>query len=238
VVQWVQYQLDTAATVGEVLDSLDQVAPAPILPAQECVHYFVTDAQGGVAIVEFLEGRPVVQHGTEACQCALANSTFERCTVAREKQPANESERRYLTGIGSIADAPSSTTRMERIDFAMSTLAKVHQPGLTQWNLVYEPEERCVWFRTERATKQRYLDLDDLNFSPSVEVKVLDLDQDLKGDVLNRLKFCEPSDNERLVNNAFDRYLPEGFMRTAVKKMVLDYPKKLRVQSPELATVP
>lgn len=43
VVQWVQYQLDTAATVEEVIATLENIVPMPMLDAIERVHYFITD---------------------------------------------------------------------------------------------------------------------------------------------------------------------------------------------------
>ncbi|EMI18902.1 Choloylglycine hydrolase, partial [Rhodopirellula maiorica SM1] len=57
VVQWVQYQLDTAASVSDVIDSLEKIYPTPMVPSIERVHYFVTDAAGDVATIEFLDGK-------------------------------------------------------------------------------------------------------------------------------------------------------------------------------------
>lgn len=58
-IQWVQYQLDTAETVAEVVASLSSIVPIPMLPMVETVHYFVTDASGDVAVIEFISAHRI-----------------------------------------------------------------------------------------------------------------------------------------------------------------------------------
>lgn len=109
VIQWVQYQLDTAKNVREVIASLDRVYPMPLLPSVERVHYFVTDQTGDVAVVEFVDGQPVVRHGTDAPQCALANSTCSDSHRAYSTRVLrSSSERRYIQAIQAIKRADNT----------------------------------------------------------------------------------------------------------------------------------
>jgi len=66
--QWIQYQLDNFAMVEEVLEHLGKINIEPVStftpPASANYHFFITDARGGVAIIEFLGGQPGVYFRT------------------------------------------------------------------------------------------------------------------------------------------------------------------------------
>ncbi len=234
VVQWVQYQLDTATTVKEVIASLENVVPVPMLPAIERVHYFITDASGGVAVIEFLDGRAVVQHGTEVAQCALSNSTWPESSAALDgEQPGNTSEQRYIQAVQSISEVSKNSSPDQRIDFALSTLGRVAQPGLTQWQLVYEPSERKLWFSTTKTPLRRWIDLDDLSFEPTTPTMILDLDKRFTGDATAHLQEYSDKDNKQIVDFAFGRLMPEGIARTAIKQLVINYAKSLQIAEQE-----
>ncbi|TWU40779.1 linear amide C-N hydrolase [Novipirellula artificiosorum] len=230
VIQWVQYQLDTASSVKQVVASLEHVYPLPMLPSVERVHYFVTDVSGDVAVIEFLDGKPVVQHGTETSPCALANSTWQvSCQAYTSGQVNSNSEHRYCKAVNRVGNLPERATTTERIDYAFDSLRSVWQQGLTQWNIVYQPGERRVWFKTRVASQRRYIDLDDLSFDADQPTLVLDMDADLKGDLQLQLQPYTSGMNQRLVDFAFGRLMPEGFARVAIKQLVLSYPETLRI---------
>ena len=237
VVQWVQYQLDTAETVADVITSLQHVLPAPVLEAVERVHYFVTDANGDVAVIEFLDGQPVVQHGTDRQQCALANSTWKDSSQALNATLIQQRyERRYIQAVQSIGNLAHDSDLPTSIDFAFETLDEVSQPNLTQWQIVYLPRERQIHFQTARTPTLRCIDLDDLSFDAEAPVLVLDVDADQAGDLLNHFVVYDAKANQRIVDNAFDRLVPPGIARIAVKQLILNYPSTLKVAQSE-ATV-
>ena len=234
-IQWLQYQLDTAEDVQEVIDSLQHVRPAPLLAAIETVHYFVTDASGDVAVIEFLKGKAVVQHGSSPTQCALTNSTWDH-SVQRlgdtGSLPALSSLCRFESAVDAICDLPSASGPEERIEYAFDRLAQVAQPSLTQWSMVYEPRNRRIWFQTRVSPQRRWIDLDDLKFDPESEVQILDIDAKHDGDLSPHLQPYTSPANQRLVDFAFARLMPEGLPRMAVKQLVLSYPGSLRVAKP------
>ncbi|MGV3484519.1 MAG: hypothetical protein ACO1RT_08885, partial [Planctomycetaceae bacterium] len=53
---------------------------------------------------------------------------------------------------------------------------------------------------------------------------------DIAADVVPRLSTYTPEHNQRVVHFAFDRLMPEGFARSAVKQLVLNYPATLEVR--------
>ena len=100
---WVQYQLDNAATVAEVVanDSLVRIDGANSSP----LHFLVSDRAGGCATFEFLEGRTVVRRGADLPYRALANSAYD-ASVAHLEESAEGGD------TDEVAGAPVSYTHL------------------------------------------------------------------------------------------------------------------------------
>lgn len=64
---WGQYALDNAATVAEALKKLEgvQIVMAEARGHKGTVHLALEDASGDSAIIEYIDGKPVVHHGRE-----------------------------------------------------------------------------------------------------------------------------------------------------------------------------
>ena len=64
---WAQYMLDNAATVAEALALFDgiQVVTVSANGHDANVHLALEDASGDSAIIEFIDGKPVIHHGRE-----------------------------------------------------------------------------------------------------------------------------------------------------------------------------
>lgn len=64
---WVQYVLDQAATVAEAVALMDTFQPVMMSSHghDTTIHLAVEDASGDSAIVEFVDGEPVIHHGRE-----------------------------------------------------------------------------------------------------------------------------------------------------------------------------
>jgi penicillin V acylase-like amidase (Ntn superfamily) len=230
VIQWVQYQLDTAGSVNEVIASLEKVVPVPLLPHVERVHFFVTDAKGDVAVIEFLDGKPVVHRGDSPKHCATANDVH-----------ANESERfhensssRYCVAVKSIDQMASVDDLDQATEKAFDVLGRVSQRQLTQWSLVYQPQERRLIFQTVGIPGRRWIDLDQCDFSPGALTMAIDVLTEKLGNLHDHLLPMTPDDNERIVHHAMDQYLPEGMLRSGVKQLLLHYPST--IQSTATAT--
>ena len=70
--EWIQYQLDTAAAVADVVKSDAAVRIAGVAP----LHYLVSDATGAAATIEFLGGRLVAHTGGSLPVAVLANTSY------------------------------------------------------------------------------------------------------------------------------------------------------------------
>lgn len=64
---WAQYALDNAATVDEALAELEKIQPvmAEARGRKATVHLAIEDASGDSAIIEYIDGKPVVHHGRQ-----------------------------------------------------------------------------------------------------------------------------------------------------------------------------
>ena len=64
---WAQYLLDNAATVEEALKLMEgiQIVGAEARGAKTTVHLAIEDAAGDSAIIEFVNGKPLIHHGRD-----------------------------------------------------------------------------------------------------------------------------------------------------------------------------
>jgi penicillin V acylase-like amidase (Ntn superfamily) len=62
---WVQYQLDTSATVKDVIETNKTIRCSDCKGIPTSLHYFVSDKNKNAAVIEFLRGEMVVHTGDE-----------------------------------------------------------------------------------------------------------------------------------------------------------------------------
>ena len=205
VLQWIQYQLDTQATVAGVLASDRTIRIASGAP----IHYLVADRTGQVATVEFLNGRLIAHTGERLPVAVLTNDTYERSLRYRRDlggRPSPEDERslprfaRTADRVRGFATAPEG--KANPVAYAFETLDRAAQPS-TRWSLVYELDRLRVHFRTRERRAVRSIRLADLDFRCAQPVRVLDLSADVAGDVGKRLVPYDRAANRRLVEIAY-----------------------------------
>ncbi len=203
VLQWIQNQLDTQATVAGVLASDAKVRITSGAP----IHYLVADATGAVATVEFLDGRLVAHTGARLPVAALTNDTYDRSLrfeqdLKGRPAPGDElSLSRFARTAGRVR-AFKADPKRDAVGYAFETLDRAAQ-RTTRWSIVYELDRKKVHFRTGDRRHVRDLALSDLDFRCSQPVRSLDLEADLRGNILGKLSAYRPSDNRRLVERSY-----------------------------------
>lgn len=188
--QWIQYQLDNAATVDDVVAS-DRIAR--IQGASARIHFLVADAEGNTAAVEYLKGKMVVHRGARA----LTNDTYANSLsyvesvfcgtglVTEYWKPSKSSLNRFRMASVAAREGPLEGTAP--VDAAFDLLARVAQGEYTQWSIVYDIANRRVHFRTRAHSDVRWIDLAKLDFDCASPVRVIDLNAPFAGDVTDRL---------------------------------------------------
>ena len=69
--EWIQYQLDNYSTIDEVISNINNLTIKPIAT----IHYFIADRNGNSAVIDFVEGKTVVNKKQEKNQ-VITNETF------------------------------------------------------------------------------------------------------------------------------------------------------------------
>jgi len=177
---WVQYQLDNFALVSEVIEFLPQYRLSPI---QGKIHYFLCDKTSNCAVIEWVNGKPVVHSGVDMEPKAITNNSYAE-SVGELKRNERLAEMLYINE--SIDD--SSFSRFVRIaklmkfetaslENSFGLLSSVMMPGLTTWNIVYNIDTREIFYRTKANPTIRSVNLDSFDFNCASPTLMLDIHQ-------------------------------------------------------------
>jgi penicillin V acylase-like amidase (Ntn superfamily) len=232
--QWIQYQLDNAATVDEVVALAGQLRVSPVVAK---VHYLICDTTGACATFEYLAKTLYIHEGAAASVTALTNDTYA-------------SSLRFLSGLlgfGGTKAIPTDKASLSRfaraanrvkafdpaqvsdpVDYAFQTLASVEQPNYTTWNIVYETVSRRIHFRSTGLPRIKHIDASRFDYSCKAKPRFVDIKAATDGDVTPDFKDFEPQNNVALVNVGmapFANQVPAGTLARVAK-----YPATLRCQ--------
>jgi penicillin V acylase-like amidase (Ntn superfamily) len=194
---WVQYLLDNYNTVEEVLASDSLIRVSGYVD-----HYLVCDREGNCAAIEFLEGKMVYHTGNKLPIKVLANNAYAESTAEWEKygkqvshgKPVsinNSGLKRFIIGAKRVRDF-KPTDSESAIKYAFETLLEVSGQKVkgspTYWSIVMDTQNFRIYFRTHTNPEIRCINLPELDFSCKEPVKMLDINEKLRGDITNKLK--------------------------------------------------
>ncbi len=205
-VQWIQYMLDTATTVDDVVR---ESAVLRVSDVAEPVHYLVCDLHDTCATFEYLKGQLVV-HQNLAVN-TLTNDTYDHSVAYLKQFKGFGGTEPTPTEINSLNRFVMAATGVSNIDLsepnlvtaAFAVIDSVKSPGSspTQWQVVYDMTAMNVFFRvsTDGATKN----IQFSNFSSSCKDPVysLSMDDARSGDVTKNLVPITVKDNYAFVAN-------------------------------------
>lgn len=229
--QWVQYQLDTAATVNDVVDSDEKIRITPLGGAR--VHYFVADAKGNSAVIEFLEGEMVAHYGDALKHALITNDTCtaSHATLARHLRSSRQA--RVPTGGGSLdryvrlasAVQAFAPTDQSPTAAAFAAIDTVRNPQRTRWQSVCDLKNKQFCFRTLGNESVRTVDLTKIDFAATNPAQVLEIQAPLAGDITSKFRDYRSADNRELIQRSFSA---TGFARSlpaALIEQVILYPE-------------
>ncbi|MFC2171155.1 linear amide C-N hydrolase [Acidobacteriota bacterium] len=207
--QWIQYQLDTASTVKEVIRSdkavrIDASTAAPI-------HFLACDRKGDCATIEFLNGKMTAHTGRKLDYPVLANSTYRDSTRFVRTCEGGESSEVFKSGDNSLhrffraaekVKASSLKDSGPPVDNAFSVLKRVSME-MTLWSIVYDVRKGRIFFKTKANQSIRFMDIDDFDFTCGTPVKVFDMAAGKKGEISGDFEEYTTKANYDLINASF-----------------------------------
>jgi len=183
---WPQYMLDTCETVDQVIASDAFVRTTTV------DHYLFADRFGGVAVIEFLFGQMVAHTGADLCVAALTNSTYANVCAMWEMvrdggscTSRDNSFERFCRAARRL-DAFEPTTTEAAVAYAFDTLRRIYPAriqSMTRWSLVFDTANLRAYFRTQRNSEIRWVDLARFDLRCASPALVLDVNAPLSGDV-------------------------------------------------------
>lgn len=201
-----QYLLDRYASVAEAVSDLRKnpvdaaTGPLPIDPTRTAtVHVSMSDATGDSAIIEFVDGETVIHHSREY-QVMTNEPTYDRQLAVleywkgvnpREFLPGTvrASDRFvrahfYINSVVQSADpriAAASVFSVIRQTSVPWGISIENAPNLstTRWRVVADHKDRLYYLESVISPSIFWVDLDQLDFSPTAEVKMIDLGIDM-----------------------------------------------------------
>lgn len=202
VLEWIQYLLDTKASVAEVLAGGEAVRVSGRVP----VHYFVADAGGAAATLEFLDGTLVAHAGPELPMPVLTNNRYDQSAAYAAGKtsgllPAGAASLARFTRATAGIAAPTAGT--DPADRAFAVLADVAQGPWTRWSIVYDLSRRQIHLHTGANPARRSIDLAGLDWSCRTPMMMLDIDAGPSGDITASFADYNAAANEDLLRRSY-----------------------------------
>ncbi len=223
--QWIQYQLDTACSVNEILASNNILRIDR--QSKSLIHFIVADSTGNRAMIEFLDGKMIVHAQGEVQSPVLTNHTYQNSLEFLKEHQGFGGEREPQEGFASLdrfvrlstllkefslnADEAnmssafrilSSVANFEEAPQAEVSFDNMEQLMRAKWNIVYDISNKEIHFLTASHQKVRTIRLNTFDFNGDTEVQVLDIQSHLAGDVsYNFIPY-----SYELNRNLIDRY--------------------------------
>jgi len=184
---FMQYILDNFSSVDEALESFSRLN----IDGHSLWHFFIADKHGNTAIVEFLNGEPVVYRGENLPHKVLCNTTYqsdldslalykgyggERVIDVTDK----ENTKRTVRATEMIR-LYSENQQKPIIDYSFEMLSLLDL-GNNQWQIVCDLTNQRVYFRTVLNGNIKFVDFSDFDFSSSSQ-KYIDIHSNQVGDV-------------------------------------------------------
>ena len=183
---WMQYILDNYSTVEEAVLCATEIE----IDGWEW-HFFIGDAKGNTAVIEFIDQKAVISKGENMPVPGLHNTLYSRDLELMK----------YYKGFGSQYEPDLNDPNVPRM---VKTAKMISDYKLTQnavdysfkmlecmkntadWSVVYDAKNRNISFRTNLNREIKSFSIDDFDFSNTKPVLILDMNIKNGDNVLNQ----------------------------------------------------
>ena len=231
--EWIQYELDTSATVAEAIANARKVR----IDSDVKVHYLIADKFGNAASIEFLKGALVAHTGRELAVQALTNDTYAKSVAylntvkAKNATSSGSLDRFYRAANRTQNFDKAQRNDEEAINYAFDILSDVAQePGGTQWTIVYDQLRRKIYFRTQQNRQIRSIDTIRFDFACGSAVKLLDANSNDSGDVTDKFVDYTRKANRNLLERSFNGTDFLKDIPMSIRDLLASYPESFPCQ--------
>jgi len=246
--QWIQYQLDTASSVKEILAS-DNVLRID-RNSKSLIHFIVVDNSGNRAIIEFIDGQMIAHEQSEMQAPVLTNNTYQTSLEFLKEHQGFGGEKTPLEGFASLDRFVRISTLLQEFSLStesanmvsafriLSSVANFEETNgeeasfenmellmRAKWNIVYDISNKKIHFLTGNHQKVRTIRLNAFDFDGDTDVQVLDIQAPLIGDVSHHFIPYSYEINRNLI----DRYYQQvPFLRELpdeIRELTARYPE-------------
>jgi penicillin V acylase-like amidase (Ntn superfamily) len=224
--EWIQYQLDTSATVEEVLRNSEKLRISSLVK----LHYLVNDKAGNTATVEFLNGELVARRDETLPVSTLTNDTYDKslafaAATSIERAGGNGSLERFVRASRKTREFDKQErSETEAINYAFEILSNVAQSGYTQWSIVYDQKRAKIHFRTMQTPQSKTIDTKAFDYSCGTQVKIFDMNAKQSGDVTAKFSDYTRKANRDLIERSFNGTDFLKNIPAPLKDMLASYP--------------
>jgi len=182
---WMQYVLDNFSTTEEAAASASEIE----IDGWGW-HYFVGDARGHCAGIEFIKGRVVIHQGEDMPVPALFNEPYEREMgllgyfrgFGGAYAPDLDDKRipRFVKTAVMIRDYDPAK---DAVEYGQRMLDKIKVNEVSDWSVLVDVRRGNIYFKNAWNPEWKSFSLAGLDFSNAAPVLILNMDQKQAGDV-------------------------------------------------------
>jgi len=168
--QWIQYHLDISESVMDVIASDSQVRIS--FTSMSPLHFLVSDAEGNLATIEYINGKMIVHKDNNLPYPVLANCSYEHSLdykASTDKKESKQFNDWTINSSGRFAKAAilieDYTEEKNIIDYSFDILDSVAQENGTQWSIVYDITNKTIHFKTRVNPNIQKLEMSHFDYS-------------------------------------------------------------------------
>jgi penicillin V acylase-like amidase (Ntn superfamily) len=197
---WVDYVLTSYATVNEVVDAFTNpsiyIVPinfGPGAAAHPTVHLSVSDATGDSAIIEYLDGKPVIHHGRQF-QVMTNSPTYDQQLELNAKWndvdkntdlPGSiQSQDRFVRASYYLSKLPQTSDERQAVAGVFSVMRNVSVPwgvgdpehpnlSPTYWRSVADSTNKIYYFESALSPNIVWVNLTKVNLGPGSGIRAV-----------------------------------------------------------------
>ena len=218
---WVDYVLTIFATVNEVVDAFTNpaiyIVPINFGPggaAHPTVHLSVTDASGDSAIIEYLDGKPVIHHGrqyqvmtnspTYDEQLKL-NAKWDDVDKNKDLPGSIQSQDRFVRASYYLSKLPQTTDERQAVAGVFSVMRNVSVPwgvgdpehpnlSPTYWRSVADSTNKIYYFESALSPNIVWVNLKNINLAAGSGTRAVRVEENYSiiGNIDNQLAAAAP----------------------------------------------